>query len=103
MIALDALTLLLLVASGFFYLGGTLGLLRFPDILTRLHAPAKADTLGLGLRILALVPQAESAAVIAKLVLVWLFTLVMAGCTAYLIARQAQARGDDRPAGRRGA
>ncbi|NIM31017.1 MAG: cation:proton antiporter, partial [Pseudomonas stutzeri] len=38
-----------LVALGTaFFLAGTLGMLRFPDVYTRLHALTKADNLGLG-------------------------------------------------------
>jgi len=40
---------LLLLGSGFFFLAGTVGLLRFPDVHSRLHALTKADNLGLGL------------------------------------------------------
>ena len=40
-------------------LAGTVGLLRFPDALTRLHALTKADNLGLGLIVLGLLPRAD--------------------------------------------
>lgn len=35
------------VIGGGFYLAGTVGLLRFPDALSRLHALTKADNVGL--------------------------------------------------------
>ncbi|MBQ0778926.1 MAG: monovalent cation/H(+) antiporter subunit G, partial [Pseudomonas sp.] len=38
----------LLLAGMFFFISGTLGVLRFPDVYSRLHAVTKADTLGLG-------------------------------------------------------
>ena len=38
----------------FFFLAGTVGLLRFPDVYTRLHALAKVDNLGLGFLLLGL-------------------------------------------------
>lgn len=60
MLFLDLLSDLLLVIGGFFYFAGTVGLLRFPDIYTRLHALAKADNLGLAL-------QADSLAQALKL------------------------------------
>jgi len=47
--ALNALTVLAVSAGAFFFLAGTVGLLRFPDALSRLHALTKADNLGLGL------------------------------------------------------
>ena len=55
---LDLWTLVAVVAGGLFFLAGTVGLLRFPDSLTRLHALTKADNLGLGLVMLGLLPQA---------------------------------------------
>ncbi|MDR5653272.1 Na+/H+ antiporter subunit G [Ruixingdingia sedimenti] len=39
---------LLLVGAGFFGLVGSFGLLKLPDTMTRLHAPTKATTLGVG-------------------------------------------------------
>ena len=38
----------LLVIAGFFGLVGSVGLLKLPDQMTRLHAPTKATTLGVG-------------------------------------------------------
>ena len=37
-LALDIITVVLVSAGGFFFMAGTIGLLRFPDTLTRLHA-----------------------------------------------------------------
>ncbi|MCC5826732.1 monovalent cation/H(+) antiporter subunit G [Alkalimonas sp.] len=45
---------LLLVLGLVFFLAGSLGLLRFPDVFSRLHAVTKADTLGLGFIVLGL-------------------------------------------------
>ena len=50
--ALDIVTITAVSAGAFFFLAGTVGLLRFPDPLTRLHALTKADNLGLGLVVL---------------------------------------------------
>ena len=43
------MTVVLVSAGAFFFMAGTIGLLRFPDTLTRLHALTKVDNLGLGL------------------------------------------------------
>ena len=59
-VALDIVTITAVSAGAFFFLAGTVGLLRFPDTLTRLHALTKADNLGLGLVVLGLLPQAGS-------------------------------------------
>jgi multicomponent Na+:H+ antiporter subunit G len=85
----DATTIALLLASAFFFLAGTLGVLRFPDALARLHAITKADNLGLGLLVAGLALQAESLAVAAKLVLIWVTALLASATTAYLIGGAA--------------
>jgi multicomponent Na+:H+ antiporter subunit G len=83
----------LLVAGAAFFLAGTVGLLRFPDVYTRLHALTKADNVGLGLVTAGLAVQAGSAAVVAKLVLIWLLVLVSSSISCQLIARAAARRG----------
>jgi multicomponent Na+:H+ antiporter subunit G len=83
--AVDGATVMLLLASAFFFLAGTLGVLRFPDALARLHAITKADNLGLGLLVAGLALQAGSLAVALKLVLTWLTALLASATTAYLI------------------
>ena len=56
---LDVVSIVAIVAGAIFFLAGTLGLLRFPDTFTRLHALTKADNLGLGLVVLGLLPQVD--------------------------------------------
>jgi multicomponent Na+:H+ antiporter subunit G len=98
---LDGLTLALLAASGFFFLSGTVGLLRFPDAVSRLHALTKADTLGLGFLVLGLALQAGAVAVALKLVLIWLVALFASASSGYLIAAASheEAREPDAGAG----
>lgn len=85
----DYLSTLLLLAGAFFFLAGTLGLLRFPDVYTRLHALTKADNLGLGLMVMGLAVQAESWAAAGKLLLIWMLVLLAGASVAHLIARRA--------------
>jgi multicomponent Na+:H+ antiporter subunit G len=73
-----------------FFLAGTVGLLRFPDVFSRLHALTKADNLGLGLVVLGLLPRAEGVLAGLKLVLVWLLALLAAATVAQLVARVAR-------------
>lgn len=86
----QAMALVLGVA---FFAVGTLGVLRFPDVFTRLHALTKADNLGLGLVVLALMPSAGSVPSALKLVLVWALVLAASATSGHLIARRARARG----------
>ena len=89
----EFLTLLLLLAGAGFFLAGTVGLLRFPDVYTRLHALTKADNVGLGLIIAGLVLQAESWAAMGKLLLIWLLVLLASASVAHLVARTALRKG----------
>ena len=72
-----------------FFLSGTVGLLRFPDIYTRLHALTKADNVGLGFIILGLAIQAENWLAAARLLLIWLLVLVASSASCHLVARLA--------------
>jgi multicomponent Na+:H+ antiporter subunit G len=93
MIPSDYLSAALLIIGGVFFLAGTLGLLRFPDVYTRLHALTKADNVGLGLMIAGLAVQAESWAVVGKLLLIWVLVLLAGASVAHLVARGALQRG----------
>ena len=91
-VARDILTIVAVSAGAFFFLAGTVGLLRFPDTLTRLHALTKADNLGLGLVVLGLLPQAGSLRDGLKLVSIWLLVLLAGATVSQLIARTARQR-----------
>jgi multicomponent Na+:H+ antiporter subunit G len=83
----DIATIVLVCAGALLYLAGALGLLRFPDPLSRLHAISKADNLGLGLIVLGLLLQATSIAGGLKLVCVWLLAQLSAATASQLLAR----------------
>jgi multicomponent Na+:H+ antiporter subunit G len=85
----DLVTAVMLSAGAFFFLAGTVGLLRFPDTPSRLHAITKADNLGLGFIIVGLVVQSSSLATSAKLLIVWLLVLTASSTSCYLIAQFA--------------
>ncbi|MBD3896271.1 monovalent cation/H(+) antiporter subunit G [Halomonas sp. ML-15] len=91
-----------LIAAGvLFFMAGALGLWRFPDVYSRLHALTKADNLGLGLLCLGLACQAASVSAALKILLVWGLVLVASSIGATLMASTALARGL-RPRTRRG-
>lgn len=89
----EALGLGLAVSGAFFFVSGTVGLLRFPDVYTRLHALTKADNVGLGLIVAGLALQADSWRLVAKLGLVWVLVMLCGATAAHLIARTALRRG----------
>jgi multicomponent Na+:H+ antiporter subunit G len=84
---LDLFTIAAVSAGTFFFFAGTVGLLRFPDSLTRLHALTKADNLGLGLVALGLIPRADSVLSAFKLIVIWVLVLLSGAATAQLIGR----------------
>ena len=84
---LDLFSIAAISVGAFFFLAGTVGLLRFPDSLTRLHALTKADNLGLGLVALGLLPRAESALSALKLIVIWALVLLSGASTSQLIGR----------------
>jgi multicomponent Na+:H+ antiporter subunit G len=83
---------LLLIGAAFFF-AGTVGLLRFPDVYTRLHALAKADNLGLGFIMLGLLLQTTSLAMALKLILIWLLALAASATVGFLNARPPRQNG----------
>jgi len=87
--ALDGLAAALLLLAAVFYLAGTLGLLRFPDVHSRLHALTKADNLGLGLVCAAMAVLAGSWRIAGLLALVWVLGLLAATVSCHLVARAA--------------
>lgn len=93
MTLIEYASLLLLLIGSFFFLAGTFGLLRFPDVYTRLHALTKADNIGLGFIIFGLSLQADSFVVVGKLILIWLLVLLSGSSVAHLIAKNALQKG----------
>ena len=89
----ELVTIVLVTAGCAFFLAGTVGLLRFPDFFTRLHAMTKADNVGLGLVVLGLAFQADSLAGVGQLFIVWFLVLLASASSAHLLARSALRRG----------
>jgi multicomponent Na+:H+ antiporter subunit G len=83
----DVLSGALVLLGACFFTAGTVGLLRFPDTLCRLHAVAKADGAGLGLVVLGLLLRADSVGAALKLLLVWALALVASAMSGQLVGR----------------
>jgi len=94
MSGLDWMAVVLIGIGILFFLAGTLGLLRLPDPVSRLHALTKADNLGLLFLTLGLLVKAPNPFYGAKLVLVWLLVLAAGSTGAHLIAKRTL-RGDE--------
>ncbi|MFI6012613.1 monovalent cation/H(+) antiporter subunit G [Streptomyces sp. NPDC051243] len=86
--ARDATTAILFLTGAAFCLLGALGLVRFPDTGSRLHAAAKAQTLGLLLILVGAAVQMPPRHA-PVLLLVALFQLLTAPVTSQIIGRTA--------------
>ena len=90
---IDWISIALLLAGGCYFFAGTVGVLRFPDVYSRLHAVTKGDNVGLGLTVLGLALHAESPAIVGKLFLIWMLVLLAGATASHLIARSSLSRG----------
>lgn len=86
----DLFTIACVTAGACFFMAGSIGLWRFPDPLTRLHALTKADNLGLGLIVMGLIPRAGGVSPAVKLLAVWLLVAFAGATLSQLIAYVAR-------------
>ena len=89
----DSATVLLISIGCVFFLAGTVGLIRFPDFFTRVHAMTKADNVGLGFVVLGLALQTTDWATAGQLFIVWFLILLSSASGAQLLTRSALRRG----------
>ncbi|NBN62925.1 Na+/H+ antiporter subunit G [Microvirga tunisiensis] len=86
---IDIIIGLMLVVGAIFALLAAIGVLRFPDVYTRMHAASKAGTVGSSLMLLALAFDAGQLDVITRAVAGVLFFLLTAPISAHLLAKAA--------------
>lgn len=96
----EVFVVVMVSAGVLFFVAGTLGLLRFPDRLTRLHALTKADNLGLGLVVLGLMVRADGPLAAVKLAVIWMVLLLTSATLGQLIA--GKVRGEEEFDGKEG-
>jgi len=84
---IDILTIIFIFGGIFFFFVGSLGLIRFPDALTRAHGAAKCDTLGAILILIGLIFQTGFGFASLKLVLVIVFLWITNPTATHAIAK----------------
>lgn len=84
---------LLLLAGSLFALSGGVGLLRFPDFFTRIHAVSLTDAAGAGLILLGLLLLVPDWATAVRLVLILLFMLLTGPAATQALAQAARRDG----------
>ena len=82
----DLIVAFLVSAGGIFFTAGTIGLIRFPDIRSQLHALTKADNLGLGMIFAGIAIHLGSWSVALILLVTWLLALMSASLAARALA-----------------
>ncbi|MFQ5994378.1 MAG: monovalent cation/H(+) antiporter subunit G [Acidiferrobacterales bacterium] len=85
----DILSWASLLAGGFLGVVGGVGILRFPDLFTRMHAAGITDTLGAALILIGLMLQAGWSLITAKLVLILIFLLFTSPTSTHTLAKAA--------------
>ena len=90
---LDALSWILIVGGVAFSVIGAVGLLRFPDFYTRLHAASITDTMGAWLILAGMILQTDNWLVAVKIVLIAIFLFFTGPTATHALARAALASG----------
>lgn len=83
------LTPFFLIAGSFFIMLAALGILKFPDLYTRMHAASKAVSFGSGLMLLATVLYFKSGFVALEAILIILFIFLTTPVASHMISRVA--------------
>ena len=86
---LDILSWISIGTGAFFVMVGGLGLIRMPDLFTRLHAASVADAAGAGFMLLGFMLQAGLSLATLKLVLILVFLLFTTPTAAHALANAA--------------
>ena len=84
---IDAVSAVFMVVGALMSLGAAIGLLRFPDLMSRMHAATKPQVLGLFLLLAALGLQMRTWWVWPVLVVAWLFQLLTVPVSAHMVGR----------------
>jgi len=86
---LDTLSWILLAGGSFFVIAGAIGMLRFPDFYTRLHAVGVCDTMGAGLLLAGLMLQSGLSLTTVKLLLIFYFVIFTGPTATHALAETA--------------
>ncbi|MEI3849922.1 MULTISPECIES: monovalent cation/H(+) antiporter subunit G [Ensifer] len=92
-IAIAVLVAALLIVGAIFSLLAAIGILRFPDLYTRMHAASKAGTIGSGLLLLAAGVHSLDAAILIRALAGFFFFILTAPISAHLLAKAAHQAG----------
>lgn len=89
----EAIKVTLIVSGAMFLLIASVGILRMPDLFTRMSASAKAGTLGIGCMLAAVAVHFDETAVTTRAILIIAYFFLTAPVAAHMIARAAYLAG----------
>ncbi|GAA1909858.1 hypothetical protein GCM10009688_13220 [Arthrobacter gandavensis] len=84
---IDVIVAVLLLGGATMSLAAAIGLTRFPDLMSRMHAASKPQVLGLLLFLLAMAVEFRSWVLLPVLALCWIFMLLTAPVSAHMVGR----------------
>jgi len=93
MLAIDVISTIFLAAGSLIMITGTVGLLKFPDFYTRMHATGKCDTLGQIMIIVGCMIYEGFTFITIKLLLVSAFYLLAGPTGTHALMKAAYASG----------
>tara|TARA_Y100000590_G_scaffold465153_1_gene636619 strand:+ start:4289 stop:4615 length:327 start_codon:yes stop_codon:yes gene_type:complete len=88
-IAADILSWIGIIGGVFFIVVGAVGVIRMPDIYTRLHSAGMTDTMGAGLMLIGMSFHEGITLVTVRLILIWGFLLFTSPIATYALSRAA--------------
>lgn len=89
---IDIIAIASIIFGTFFFLVGVVGLIRMPDVFTRMHATTKCDTMGAGLIFFGLIVWQGITFTSLNMVLIILFIWLTNPTAAHYIAKSAYVR-----------
>ena len=92
-LAIDIVSWICIAIGSFFAVVGGIGILRFPDFYTRMHAAGLTDTMGAILILTGLMVQAGFSLVTFKLAMILFFLLITSPTSAHALASSALTAG----------
>lgn len=91
---IDVLSGVMILSGSFFIMVGAIGLIRMPDVFTRMHAVSVIETMGAGLLLSGLMIQAGPTILALKLFLVFVLFFFTAPVATHALAQAALSAGE---------
>ncbi|HOB06504.1 MAG TPA: monovalent cation/H(+) antiporter subunit G [Methanoculleus sp.] len=92
---LNTLASIFIIVGLFFMVVGAIGLLRFPDLYTRVHATGKCDTMGEGMMLLGFILYEGASLLTVKMLLLVLFIFITSPTAVHAIMNAAHTCGTE--------